>query len=216
MHKKIEINKKAYWLSPLKCKTLKRMSELMLEGELASEGAQEIIESWMPFILESLRVEHPNTTEDLVEQLNLEEFNAVLTSIFAISGIKLTSNVEQEEKDRDKDDKKGTDWDWIYARLVCCTSLRYKDIDDLTLYEAESVLDHLIANPTEAEILAAVHGVKTRRIKIHQSSETEIKGQFSKLNVPYMTGLPEDMKANLNWAEDLAAKYRKATNKRPN
>lgn len=209
MRKKIVINGKSYRLSPLTCKALRQISELMLDGELSSDDAYETIVNWMPFILESLRVNHPNVTEALVEELSLEEFNTVITSVIKISGIKLTSK-------REEDTEVATDWDWIYSRLCVNTSLRYKDIDDLTLYQAESVLHYLANNPTTAEILTVVHSIKTNRATIRQSTEAEIQAQFSKLDVDRVEGLPEDMKANLRWAEDLAAKYRKAMSKRSN
>ena len=226
MYKKIVIDSKIYRLSPLKCKSLKQISELMSEGELSSDEARETIENWTPFVLASLRIEHPNVTKDLVEELTLEEFNSVLTSVISLSGIKLTTKQIQEKKDDDEDN--GADWDWIYARLCVCSSLRYKDIDNMTLREVESVLEYLVDNPTEAEILVAVHGVKTNRNRWHAPSEKEFEGKFNHLlhdpkhgiagakGVQHVSGLPENMRANLHWAEDLQAKYRKAMKKRPN
>src|SRR5208282_501355 len=180
---KVVINGKLYRLSPLKCRTLKRLSEKMADGELTSDEASETVENWMPFVLESLRVEQPDITRGLVEELTLEEFNVVLTSVISISGIKLTSKIEKKNQDEDEEEEKdeGTDWNWIYARLCVCTSLRYKDIDDLTLFEVQSVLEYLADNPTESEILVAVHGVKTKRSRRHQPTEQEFEGQFNQL-----------------------------------
>ena len=219
MQKRVVINGEAYRLSPLRCKQLREIAELLLEGDL-TYNAYETIEEWLPFVLESLKVKHPDVSPKLIEELTIEEFNSILATVISISGIKLTSKNENKEEEEERK----TDWGRLYARLICSTSLTYRDVDEMTLSEVGEVLDYLSRNPTTAEILVAVHQVKTKRGHFKLPTEEEFKQQFNQAiydpkegivssgTIQKLNGVPEEVRANLNWAQELEAKYRKALN----
>lgn len=82
----------------------------------------------------------------------------------------------------------------------------------MTMGEVDEVLSYLAKHPTDAEILAAVYKIT---VKTRSYDDDFDENEFNRLptevgGLEPVMGLPPELKANLNWAEELAAKYRKA------
>ncbi len=86
MNNKVKLNNQEYTVSPLKCKHLRKISELVKSG-LASTGTFSDLEQFAPFILDSVKVNHPDFTEDLIYESTLQEVLDTWNTIVAISGI---------------------------------------------------------------------------------------------------------------------------------
>jgi len=92
---KVTISGKEYRVSPLRCKHLKEISKIISSTQFSPQaGTYQDLERWMPFILASLKVNHPDfTTEDL-EEMTLQEFTSIWSKVVEISGITVVSKGE--------------------------------------------------------------------------------------------------------------------------
>lgn len=94
---KVTINGKSYELSPLRCKHLKRISELVAQAIPDDKaGVYGVIEKWMPFILDSIKVNTPDFPESELQEMTLVEFNLAWASLVSISGIEVTTKGESK------------------------------------------------------------------------------------------------------------------------
>lgn len=208
MRKTVTIDRRVYVLSPLRCKHMRQISDILSEQAHLSNSMFDELERWTPFILASIRIEHPAILPELLDEMTLDEFNNTWNAIISISGIKVVKSAEKNQS---------TDWGFLYSRICVCTGNSYREIDEMTLFEAEEVLDYLACHPTEAEILAAVYEVKTKGRSRRNTDENFDEKTFNELpssvgGLEPVMGLPDELCANLKWAQELAAKYRKAVN----
>lgn len=210
MYKQITINNQLYKISPLKCKHLREITEVLLLKE-PNNNLLSLIEHWGSFIYESLKVKHPEVTRDFVENLTLEQVKELQNSVLEISGIKFVSNSESKE---------GIDWGLIYGCAAVSTGWTYRDVDEHTLAEIEELFDYLADHPTAASILAAVHKVTTRAGSLKGKKWKDIdpnRFEAGLAEVPLMLNQGvEQLDTEFKQSIELAAKLQEALRKKAN
>lgn len=212
MRKRIKIVGRSYILSPLRCKYLRRLTE-EYEEQRGVPSIEETIQMTLPYILESLRECQPWITNEVLDEMIVEEMNDVFKEVIKLSGMTLSKKETELLPETDEDEVRGIDWAGIYSRICCLVGMTYREIDEHTMNEVNEILKYLTRHPTSAEILAAVYEVKPKYGSTNTQTEREFEqnfNQFSQLPGLEQTALPPELKANLNWAQELAAKYRKA------
>ena len=91
----VTINGVSYELSPLRCKHLREISEILSKGTLApAKGVYSEVEKWMPYIAASIKTKKPDFDATLLDELTLQEFTDTWNSVIGISGIKVVSKGE--------------------------------------------------------------------------------------------------------------------------
>lgn len=163
------------------------------------------IETYSPYIVESLRDKHPEVNSSIVGELTFYEFQDIWKTLLEVSGIKLSSI--------DKDERQ-VDWAFVFSRLACCLHLSYRQVEEFTLNEAEEVFEFLSEFPTDNEILIAVHGVKTKGMtkrKAKQTSEALMEAGFRKIHD--MSDMPSgeldnQFKDSIEYAKSLMDKMK--------
>lgn len=89
--KTVTINNTDYTLSPLRCKHLKKIQEVLAQG-VKGKGVYAELERWVPFIGDSIRATTPSFQDSLLEELTLQEFTDTWQAIIGMSGIKLVGS----------------------------------------------------------------------------------------------------------------------------
>jgi len=91
----VVINGTTYILSPLRCKYLRQISEVLASGTLApTKGIYTEIEKFMPYIAASIKEKVPTFDQALLDELTLQEFMDTWTQVVAISGIRVVPKEE--------------------------------------------------------------------------------------------------------------------------
>jgi hypothetical protein len=98
---KVRVNGKEYVISPLKCKHLRKISEILSQTTEAPQGAYGEIAKWLPFILASVQVEQPNVTIEELEEMTLQDFTDIWLAITEISGYKMVKRGEMTPRESD-------------------------------------------------------------------------------------------------------------------
>ena len=92
MEDTVTINGKNYKAGKLRCKHLRQVSTIIKEmKDHKNPGTFDMIDSYMPFILDSLREYDPKVTISDLDEMTLQEFNDTWAVIIAISGVQLVS-----------------------------------------------------------------------------------------------------------------------------
>lgn len=93
---KVLINGKEYKISKLRCKHLRQLSEVLAvakeekaKGE--APGLYASLERWMPFIIDSIKVNHPEFGQAEVDDMTMDEVLYVWNAITAYSSVTFTS-----------------------------------------------------------------------------------------------------------------------------
>jgi len=91
--RKVTINEKEYEISPLRCKHLRTISKILRDRTQTTTDFSSV-ERWMPFVLESLQIKHKEFTQEMLDEMTLQEFNDTWERIVAVSGVQLASKGE--------------------------------------------------------------------------------------------------------------------------
>src|SRR3954468_13819504 len=83
---KVNIDGKEYEVSKLRCKHLRQLS--LLVKEPPGKGF-EIIDRYMPYLFESLKIKNPSITMEVLDELELQEFSDAWKKVVALSGVQL-------------------------------------------------------------------------------------------------------------------------------
>ena len=67
------------------------------------------------------------------------------------------------------------DWDAVYGLIVTTTGWRIADVDDLTLKQANSLLDYWYAHPPLHLMVQAALHIETRERKPQLATESEVR-----------------------------------------
>lgn len=96
---KVTINKKEYILSPLKMKYLKQISTILSAGVATTGGVYSSFERWMPFIVASISENAPEFTNEMMDEMTVQEYTDTWTKLLQISGIQVTNKGEAKPAD---------------------------------------------------------------------------------------------------------------------
>jgi len=84
----VTINGVDYRFSKLRCKHLKKITEMLQEKK--NRGIYEELERWMPLIGDSIRYENKDFSDDTLQEATLDEIANAWKTIVASSGIVFT------------------------------------------------------------------------------------------------------------------------------
>ena len=92
----ITIGEKSYQISPLKLKQVREISNIlqarMKNPDWNKDQSPFVeIETWLPFLLQSLKVHNPDVTQEVLEDMTLTEFTEAWNVVVNESGIKLAT-----------------------------------------------------------------------------------------------------------------------------
>jgi hypothetical protein len=85
----VSINDQTFLLTPLKCKHLRTISSILRDKSAQTATDFSSVERWMPFVFDSLHAKHPDFTQEMLDDMTLQEFNDTWEKIVAISGVSL-------------------------------------------------------------------------------------------------------------------------------
>lgn len=88
---KLTFNGKEHTFSPLRCKHLKKIQEILSQRK-SNPGPQsgyDEFSQWAPFLLDSLKVNEPDITIQDVEEMTLNEFAQAMKILTDISGVQI-------------------------------------------------------------------------------------------------------------------------------
>lgn len=94
---KMTFNGKEYTFTPLRCKHLKKIQEIV-KSKKDNPGPQsgyDEFSQWAPFLVDSLRVNHPDITQEAIEEMTLTEFAEALKLITELSGVQIVSGEQR-------------------------------------------------------------------------------------------------------------------------
>jgi hypothetical protein len=81
------IQGQVYEIGPLKCKHLRQISVILKDKSAQTATDFSSVERWMPFVFDSLKLKNADITQDLLDNMTLQEFNDTWEKIVAISGV---------------------------------------------------------------------------------------------------------------------------------
>lgn len=96
MDTKVTINSKEYEISPLRCKHLRQVSAILKEQKenpISTLGFSSI-DTWMPFIYDSLRIKNLDFKREELDEMTLTEFSTTWDKIVKLSGVTIISGGE--------------------------------------------------------------------------------------------------------------------------
>ena len=95
----ITINGQSYEVSPLRCKHLRTITEMLTRPQPSALWAS--LERWLPYIKDSIVVKNPQFKESELDEMTIEELNSARLTILQVSGIILVDKQPGEVKPTD-------------------------------------------------------------------------------------------------------------------
>jgi len=85
---KITIAGKEYQASPLRLKQLRQISQILSNPQAPKTGWQDV-ERWLPFVLDCLKVYNPDITNEVLDEMTIQEFTDGWKAIAEGSSVQL-------------------------------------------------------------------------------------------------------------------------------
>lgn len=95
MNVAIKIAGKEYSAAPLRLKHLRQISELLSKGIPAPKSGYEDIARWLPFVIDCIRVNHPDIDSQVADDMSAQEFHDAWKAIVDNSSVKLVPGEAQ-------------------------------------------------------------------------------------------------------------------------
>lgn len=96
MNDKVTIDGKEYTLSLLRAGQLRRIDQLLKQRKEQPDEKKGFAEldMWMPFLKESIQRNHPDFTDQMMDDISIPEFQAAWQKLVSISGVSLVPKGE--------------------------------------------------------------------------------------------------------------------------
>lgn len=79
-----------YQASPLRLKHLRQINDMLEKGISPPKSVFEDLNPWMPFVVDCIKINHPEFTADMLDDMTAQEFYDAWMAIASNSGVKLT------------------------------------------------------------------------------------------------------------------------------
>lgn len=97
----VTINGTEYQLSPLLCKHLKQITQL-LNDTSTRIAVYADLERWMPFVVASIKMKHPEVPDEITGEMTMQQFTDCWNDVLALSGIVLVPKGGEKPKEEAK------------------------------------------------------------------------------------------------------------------
>ena len=90
MNVTIVLGGKEFQAAPLRLRQVREISQILSQraaNPTKAVGYAADVQCWVPFMVEALKINHPDITSDAVEEATLQEFNDAWTAIVSNSGV---------------------------------------------------------------------------------------------------------------------------------